>query len=62
MKRNTDEKKGYQDRIAGYYDKWYRYNRNDDGEAYDKGCVKAASTDKCSDYFTLIEAGEGIRS
>jgi hypothetical protein len=32
---------GYRDRTAGYYDKWYRYNRTDDGAAYDAG-VKAA--------------------
>ena len=28
---------GYRDRLAEYYDKWYRYNRKDEGKAYDKG-------------------------
>ena len=32
---------GKKERMAGYYDKWYRYNRKDDGAAYDAG-VKAA--------------------
>ena len=36
-----DEAAGYRDRKAGYYDKWYRYNRDDNGAAYDKGCVRA---------------------
>ena len=27
----ADEKRGYNDRRAGFYDKWYRYNRDDDG-------------------------------
>ena len=30
-----DIKKGYLDRKTGYYDKWYRYNRADEGRAYD---------------------------
>ena len=41
MKNETtqqrDERHGAKDAKAGYYDKWYRYNRNDEGEAYDKG-------------------------
>lgn len=32
-----DIKCGFNDRIAGYYDKWYRYSRKDEGYAYDKG-------------------------
>lgn len=37
---------GAKDKAAGYYDKWYRYNRSDDGAAYDAGhrsveCLKA---------------------
>ena len=58
----SDEKKGYQDRKAGYYDKWYRYNRQDNGAAYDKGCLKAVNAGKCPEYFTLIEASEALRS
>ena len=51
-----DEKRGYADRLTGYYDKWYRYNRKDGGSAYDRGCVKAVNSGKCPDHFTLIEA------
>jgi hypothetical protein len=32
-----DIEKGKADKKAGYYDKWYRYNRNDEGTAYDEG-------------------------
>ena len=60
--KQTDEQRGYKDRLAGFYDKWYRYNRADDGAAYDLGCVKAVETGKCPDHFTLIEACEAIRS
>ena len=35
-----DEKRGYEDRKAHCYDKWYRYNRSDNGAAYDRGVVK----------------------
>lgn len=52
----TDEQKGYADRLAGYYDKWYRYNRSDSGAAYDRGVVQAVNTGKCPMQFTLIEA------
>lgn len=62
MRRDTDEYRGYHDRLAGYYDKWYRYNRADDGAAYDKGCVQAVGSGKCPDYFTLVEASEGTRT
>jgi len=58
----TDETRGYKDRLAGYYDKWYRYNRADDGAAYDRGCVRAVDTGKCPERFTLIEATEAMRS
>lgn len=33
----NDIKAGKADKIAGYYDKWYRYNRKDEGAAYDIG-------------------------
>jgi hypothetical protein len=33
----SDIEQGQCDKKAGYYDKWYRYNRIDDGKAYDKG-------------------------
>jgi len=53
--------KGKRERLAGFYDKWYRYNRTDDGAAYDAGCVKAVDSGKCPDYFTLIGACEAVR-
>ena len=53
-----DEAAGYRDRKAGYYDKWYRYNRDDNGAAYDKGCVRAVNEGKCPDDFCLIECAE----
>ena len=28
---------GQKDKESGYYDKWYRWNRKDDGRAYDMG-------------------------
>jgi hypothetical protein len=28
---------GKRDKSGGFYDKWYRYNRLDDGAAYDAG-------------------------
>ena len=58
MKKLTDEERGYKDRKAGFYDKWYRYNRADDGAAYDKGCARAVASGKCPDHFTLIGACE----
>jgi hypothetical protein len=50
----ADEAAGYKDRINGFYDKWYRYNRSDDGAAYDRGCKKAVDSGKCPDHFQLI--------
>jgi len=59
MKMNStakkDEKRGYSDRKAGFCDKWFRYNRQDDGAAYDRGCLRAVDSGKCPEYFTLIE-------
>lgn len=57
-----DEDRGYKDRLSGHYDKWYRYNRSDDGAAYDRGCVRAVATGRCPDHFTLIEANQATRS
>lgn len=36
-----DIKAGANDAKAGYYDKWYRWNRSDDGAAYDEGWKSA---------------------
>lgn len=33
----ADFNSGKRDKKAGVYDKWYRYNRRDDGAAYDDG-------------------------
>lgn len=38
-----DEKAGYNDRRVGVYDKWYRYNRSDNGAAYDRGQQRAVA-------------------
>lgn len=46
---------GYSDRMAGYYDKWYRYNHSDSGRAYDIGVNEAAKQAGCKDDFTIIE-------
>lgn len=46
---------GYEQRAVGYYDKWYRYNRADDGRAYDLGCRLAADTAGCKELFQIIE-------
>lgn len=32
---------GFKDAEAGYYDKWYRYNRADEGKRYDEGVLEA---------------------
>ena len=58
----TDQERGFKDRLAGFYDKWYRYNREDDGAKYDQGVVRAVNTGKCPDRFTLIEANQATRS
>lgn len=60
-KEITDEQRGYRDRLAGFYDKWFRYNRIDNGAAYDRGCVRAVDSGKCPDYFTLIECSNSVR-
>lgn len=50
---DADFKAGQRDKKAGYYDKWYRYNRRDDGEAYDAG-FKSVDFPKGKD-ITIIE-------
>lgn len=49
-----DEQRGYEDRMAGYYDKWYRYNRLDEGKAYDLGVQRALKESKCRDEIIVI--------
>lgn len=41
----NDFKAGQRDHKAGVYDKWYRWNRRDDGAAYDDG-FKSITNDK----------------
>lgn len=51
----TDIQSGYHDRMVGYYDKWYRYTRADEGRAYDIGCQLALKNPECADEFHIIE-------
>lgn len=46
---------GYNERMVGYYDKWYRYNHADEGRAYDAGVKRAINNTKCSIEFHIIE-------
>ena len=45
---------GVRDRVAGYYDKFYRYNMADDGAAYDKGVRYAADYLDCEEEMRII--------
>lgn len=58
----TDRTRGERDRLAGYYDKWYRYNRSDEGAEYDAGCVAAVDSGKCPEHFTLIGACDAMQN
>lgn len=49
-----DRKAGYDDRMAGYYDKWYRYKRSDNGKAYDEGQQAALKNPKCEGSMEII--------
>ena len=44
----NDFNSGKNDKKAGYYDKWYRYNRKDDGAAYDDGFKSIESSKEIS--------------
>ena len=50
-----DFQAGRRERIAGYYDKWYRYNRKDSGAAYDDGCKAAVESGKAKADVHIIE-------
>ena len=41
--------------MGGYYDKWYRYNRYDEGRAYDEGVKIATTYKKCPSEMHIIE-------
>ena len=50
-----DIERGYKDRMAGYYDKWCRYSRFDEGRAYDLGVKFALEQNDCPDEVYIIE-------
>lgn len=50
-----DIKYGYKDRMAGVYDKWYRYNRKDCGRNYDLGQRLAAKEKNAPENVHFIE-------
>lgn len=50
-----DIERGYEERMVGYYDKWYRYSHADEGHAYDVGQRLATENPKCSTEFNIIE-------
>lgn len=50
-----DVEKGFNERMVGYYDKWYRYNRADEGRAYDIGVRRATEEEKCVGEMRIIE-------
>ncbi len=50
-----DIQKGYEERMAGYYDKWYREARADEGTAYDAGQRMATDSEKCPAEFHIIK-------
>lgn len=50
-----DIKEGFNQRMVGYYDKWYRYNHADEGRAYDLGVKRALQEAKCEDTMNIIE-------
>lgn len=62
LTQKEDEQRGFNDRKAGFYDKWYRYTRKDDGAAYDRGVIKAVESGLCPEHFTLIECANAIRA
>ena len=46
-----DEECGYCDRMNHYYDKWYRYNRADEGAAYDRGVRRAVDAEHSAKWL-----------
>ena len=50
----NDFNAGKRDKRSGYYDKWYRYNRKDDGAAYDAGFSEEKFNEKV-DGIQIIE-------
>lgn len=50
-----DMQRGYEERMVGFYDKWYRYSHADEGAAYDIGVRMAADNPKCRPECQYIE-------
>lgn len=46
---------GFNNACAGYYDKWYRHNRRDEGKAYDAGYQYARSIGRAKQDQQVIE-------
>jgi hypothetical protein len=46
---------GFKERMSGFYDKWYRRNRKDEGTAYDRGVMAACETEGVPSECTIIE-------
>lgn len=42
-----DYEAGQRDCKAGIFDKWYRYNRKDDGAEYERGWVEQNKQTQC---------------
>ena len=55
-----DIQNGYRDRMVGYYDKWYRYNKMDGGYAYDLGVKAATANSNCVSEMHIIEVIEAM--
>lgn len=51
---SKDIQKGFEERMVGYYDKWYRYNHADEGRAYDEGVKAATAEPQCKEEMTII--------
>ena len=49
----SDYEFGYRSGKAGYYDKWYRYNRKDDGAQYDRGFDEGRKVSKKENYIII---------
>lgn len=53
-----DDYYGYCDAQVGFYDKWYRHNREDDGRLYDEGWQRAKQEGLVPDNTIFID-GQG---
>lgn len=55
---------GYRDATGGFYDKWYRHNRKDEGKAYDAGYqyARQIGTAKRDQYIIECTGGSYVHS